>query len=945
MLRSPLSVLYVIVFVLLAACSSGSGTTPGSASDAQVSPDGSDAAADTTLDVPSAPDRAVPDDAFGLDLPADEAVPVDVPADLTDAPATTDAGDAGCPAGQTYCGGRCLDLASDPTNCGVCGMNCRTLAGVDPDHVVCAAGRCVLDRACLAERGDCDGDATTGCEADLTTATNCGRCSAACSGATSMCAMVSGDGGATRTCTSGCTSTTPTRCGSACVDTMSDTANCGGCARACPTPSNARATCSEGRCDFVCNAGFHLCGGRCVSNMSTSSCGTSCTPCEEPLFDGVATCDGTRCGIECVPMRHLCGTLCVRNDVVESCGSSCTPCTAPPNAVALCSGGRCTFACQTVFHLCGDTCVSDNDVRTCGSACTPCPTASGGHAVCTGTRCVTICDTGFHACGDTCAANTAPASCGTSCTPCPAPANGRATCDGTSCGIVCDAGFDLAGSACVLTTPQLIAPPSTATSTSRRPQLRWTLPTAAPVTVRLCRDRALTLSCTTIASTTLTASPASELAPGPWFWRVERSMGSTMLMSATWEFFVGVRSAPVVAAWGTVPDFNGDGLADIIVGSESAAPVAVYHGRTGGPATTPSYALNDSRSAGDGYGNAVASAGDINGDGFGDAIVGAAGAIYLYLGGTSGLARSYTQRATGDVLFGLTVASAGDINGDGYGDVVAGYENVGAYLYYGGPSGLRSGPPLTLAAPSSSYRYGLSFAAVDMNADGFSDLAVGAPSLGSSFTRPMIFIYRGDASGIIMTPTTIVGAPYSYLGRFVDNAGDLNGDGYGDLIASARNVAQEAKIYLGGPTIPTMPTSTISYGSTDFAVVVAGAGDVDADGYSDIVGTGIGAAYLHLGIPEGISGGACCTVTGPRYFGLSAAGAGDVNGDGFADVLVGGEDFARLYLGSAAGIGASVIEFRPASSGHGFGWTVAGLDVEAAGRRRSRGRKGSRQFA
>ncbi len=135
-------------------------------------------------------------------------------------------------------------------------------------------------------------------------------------------------------------------------------------------------------------------------------------------------------------------------------------------------------------------------------------------------------------------------------------------------------------------------PPSTSTVTQRRPRLRWTVAGGArPVTVRLCRDHALTSGCREIASSALDATPASDLATGAWFWRVERTASGNTAASATWEFFTGARSAPVGAAWGTVPDFDGDGLADAMVGSLYSAPVPVHHGNARGIDAAPSYRL------------------------------------------------------------------------------------------------------------------------------------------------------------------------------------------------------------------------------------------------------------------------------------------------------------------------------------------------------------------
>jgi hypothetical protein len=89
--------------------------------------------ADVGFDVPALPDAPLPD----VVRPSD--VPPDAPA--------ADAPEAGCAADASLCGGRCLELSSDPDNCGACGMSCAALAGVTPAGVRCGTGRCRIDRA------------------------------------------------------------------------------------------------------------------------------------------------------------------------------------------------------------------------------------------------------------------------------------------------------------------------------------------------------------------------------------------------------------------------------------------------------------------------------------------------------------------------------------------------------------------------------------------------------------------------------------------------------------------------------------------------------------------------------------------------------------------------------------------------------------------------------
>lgn len=870
------------------------------------------------FDLPALSDQPLPVDVQAPDVPADAAAP-DAPADR---PADADPGPP-CAPGTSRCGDRCADLAADPAHCGACGMNCHALPGVAPTGARCESGQCVLDGACATGRGDCDRELANGCEADLSSPATCGRCITTCIAAAPLCAPVPGDGGTGYACSSGCTPTAHSRCGGSCVDTAADLRHCGGCGRACAAPAGGAATCAAGRCERSCPSGAHLCGDRCAADGDVATCGGRCDPCPAGPANSRATCSAGACGFACDAGFHRCGTLCLPDASVASCGAACTACPSVPNGAATCDGTSCGFTCGASYHRCGGACASNGSVASCGSSCAACPVPARGRATCDGTSCGLACDAGAHLCGAACSANADPASCGARCSPCPSVANGRATCDGSACGVACDPGFELRGGACAPLAPVPRFPPSTSTATQRRPRFRWAVPGGAvPVTVRLCRDRALTQGCLTVASSALDAAPASELAAGPWFWRVERSAAGQTATSATWEVFVGARSAAVGAAWGTVPDFNGDGLADILVGSSSSAPVPVHHGNARGIDPTPSYRLEEGVSR---YGASVASAGDVNGDGFGDAIIGASRAFYVYFGGPAGLARSYSQRGSANGPFETQVASAGDVDGDGYGDVVAADFRTAAVLYYGGPGGLALDRPAVLSAPRGADEFGRSLAGLDMDADGFGDVAVGAP--GANFAEGFIYLYRGSALGIGSVPVVLRGPPNQHLGFRIANAGDVNGDGYGDLVGSDFGGFGSVQVFQGSPTISTTAALTLAR----LPARVAGAGDVDGDGYGDVAVTGNGTLYLFLGSASGVSASPASTVPTSGTQGRSVAGAGDLNGDGFADVIVGGDDTARVYMGSASGLGVVLPGLLPLSGGSGFGESVARLGSRRRG--------------
>jgi hypothetical protein len=273
-------------------------------------------------------------------------------------------------------------------------------------------------------------------------------------------------------------------------------------------------------------------------------------------------------------------------------------------------------------------------------------------------------------------------------------------------------------------------------------------------------------------------------------------------------------------------------------------------------------------------------------------------------------------------LFGTAVASAGDVNGDGYGDLIVGAPGVTssdgntngvAYVYLGGPSGLASNP-FRLASNDYDEQFALYvIGAGDINGDGYADLVV------SETNQSYAYIYFGGPLGPADTADEVL-YPIGQLGSInVAAAGDVNGDGYADLITAATDDNQTGTgyLYLGGPTgFPETPSQTLaapfpSPGSS-FGEALAGVGDLNGDGYADVAIAGIDATnspgvYVYSGDAGGLSSlPGTLRSTGAFNIGAALSG-GDVNGDGFSDLLAGGEQTstegnALLFLGGSNGI-------------------------------------------
>jgi hypothetical protein len=452
-------------------------------------------------------------------------------------------------------------------------------------------------------------------------------------------------------------------------------------------------------------------------------------------------------------------------------------------------------------------------------------------------------------------------------------------------------------------------------------------------------------------------------------------------------------SASFGSAAASAGDVNGDGYSDVIVGAhlydngqsdEGAA--FVYHGSASGLSTTASKQLEENQaSARMGY--SVASAGDVNGDGYSDVIVGAErydngqtdeGAAFVYLGSASGLsttASSQLECNQANARMGYSVASAGDVNGDGYSDVIVGaerYDNVqtdegAAFVYHGSASGLSTTASSQLECNQADARMGYSVASAgDINGDGYSDVIVGAYQFDNGQTNEgAAFVYHGSASGLSTTASSQLecNQASARMGESVASAGDVNGDRYSDVIVGAQRYDNPqsnegaAFVYHGSASgLSTTASTQLEVNQTGayFGWPVASAGDVNGDGYSDVIvgahyyengQSNEGAAFVYHGSSSGLSTTASTQLEENQanaYFGYSVASAGDVNGDGYSDVIVGAERYengesdegaAFVYHGSSSGLSTTAstqLEANQAFAKMGYSVASAG-DVNGDG--------------
>jgi hypothetical protein len=288
---------------------------------------------------------------------------------------------------------------------------------------------------------------------------------------------------------------------------------------------------------------------------------------------------------------------------------------------------------------------------------------------------------------------------------------------------------------------------------------------------------------------------------------------------------------------------------------------------------------------------------DLNADGYGDLLVGRDDAVDVYYGSETGVTLVQTLRGSG---LGAPLSGVGDVNGDGFADVVIGRAG-GPALFLSGRRGLGSSSGAALPGDHVA-------AAGDVDADGYADVVVCAPAAGQAW------LYRGGPSGLKVSGALPDprGAGAGSFGQACAGVGDVNGDGFGDVLVIGADQQLRAFLYLGGDRGLTTASATLDVGAAAGRAAdqttIAIAGDINADDFADVLITN-GAARLYLG---GL-GGLATTPLGTLEADLGvAAGLGDLDGDGFPEAVLaprGCDQSIRIVKLLPSGFGAPVLTF------------------------------------
>jgi FG-GAP repeat len=421
-------------------------------------------------------------------------------------------------------------------------------------------------------------------------------------------------------------------------------------------------------------------------------------------------------------------------------------------------------------------------------------------------------------------------------------------------------------------------------------------------------------------------TPATALAPG-----FAAALLAAVTTSSTFADTTTIASPNAInnghfgAASAGIPDVNGDGFGDFIVGApqessganSGAGRVHVFSGKTGlllRSHLSPNIEVNGA------FGTSVAGISDINGDGKGDYLVGApfenngtavdSGRVYVYSGATGALIRTHDNPTpTSGGHFGISLGAVPDATNDGLSEYVVGAPGNGvggrAYVFRATGSLLQ-----TLSSPNevTDGEFGIAVSGVpDVTGDGLGEVVIGAPreSPSGGFEFGAAYIIRANNGNLFKTLASSTPIDFGRFGAAVCGIADVTGDNRGDVLVGAPfeqvpSATEGGRAYLingfTGATVFPMVSGDPEFNG-HFGACLTAIGDVTGDAKVDILvgapdedglpGSALGHAYILHGVTGALVETISAGTSGNRSVGSSVASVPDANLDGQPDYIVG----------------------------------------------------------
>ncbi len=385
---------------------------------------------------------------------------------------------------------------------------------------------------------------------------------------------------------------------------------------------------------------------------------------------------------------------------------------------------------------------------------------------------------------------------------------------------------------------------------------------------------------------------------------------SSQAQCPQWFVFDSVVASTSEQAVDGIGDVNNDGYDDIVIGASDVeingmdGAVYVHSGQTG----ELLYRVSGSELSSYRLGLQVSRYADINNDGYDDFAVQSAANTHVL----SGLDGSEIW----EFPKGTAIDNAGDVDGDGTADLIVGDRDytcvTTGWVYYIGKAAVYSGATGLEIHSWTGYcsiynniegdRMGSGVAGIgDINRDGYDDIAVGSAGRDGfgKVNIGMVEVYSGLTGEILNRPDSTPFVLYSYIantfydnnsfGGIVANAGDVDADGWDDLLIGTDPVGTQsagfdsAYVY-SGKTGEELYSYGNSYISSKFGTALDGIGDINSDGYDDFA---IGASKINrIYVYSGKTGEILFLESKALRYGMTVAGAGDINNDGKPDIIV-----------------------------------------------------------